>query len=103
MGKLDETCPAISNIRTGTTTRTTSIIQKQKYENECIRIIQEILKSQLSCRNVITSLNTFAVSIIRYRESIIKWHTENYRIFTGKLESSCRYIIFHKMVVLDCI
>ena len=47
---------------------------KDKFRNEYFRRAKLILRSKLNGRNKIMALNTWAVSILRYRAGIFKWN-----------------------------
>ena len=47
---------------------------KDKFRNEYFRRPKLILKSKLNGRNKIMTLNTWAVSILRYGAGILKWN-----------------------------
>ena len=46
---------------------------KSQLEKEYVRRLRKILKSKLSSGNLVTIINTWAVSLVRYGTSVIKW------------------------------
>ena len=46
---------------------------KEQLKKECIRRVRNVLKSKLNGRNIISAINSRAVSIVRYGAGIIKW------------------------------
>ena len=46
---------------------------KDKIWNEYLRRTRKLLKTKLSCRNLIKGINTWAVSLVRYSGPFLKW------------------------------
>ena len=49
---------------------------KEKFSKECLLRFRLILRSKLNGRNKIIAVNTWAVSVMRYRAGILKWNTD---------------------------
>ena len=49
---------------------------KDKIQKEYLRRTRKLLKTKLSCRNLIKGINTWAVPLIRYSGPFLKWTRE---------------------------
>ena len=47
---------------------------KEVFRRECLRRVNLVMKSKLKCRNKIMTINTWAVSLMRYGAGILKWN-----------------------------
>ena len=52
---------------------------RDKATSEYRKRIRLILKSQLSGKNIVTAINTFAVPVIRYTAAMVSWRNEDIR------------------------
>ena len=49
---------------------------KNNTKKEYLNRIRRILKSKLNAGNIVTAMNTWANSLIRYGAGIVKWNKE---------------------------
>ena len=53
---------------------------KDKIQKEYIRRTRKLLKTKLSCRNLIKGINTWAVPLVRYSGSFLKWTRDELKL-----------------------
>ena len=46
---------------------------KSRLEKEYVRRLRKILKSKLNSGNLVMAINTWAVSLVKYRSGVIEW------------------------------
>ena len=75
---------------------------KDKVSKEYLRRLRKILKSSLNSRNMITAINSRAVSIIRYTGGIIDWNTDELQKLDRKTRKLLTtYGVFHQKGDVD--
>ena len=78
---------------------------KEKIRSEYVWRVKKILKSHLNSRNVVTAINSRAVSIIRYSARIIGWAEKELKDLDRKTRKLMTlHCMFHKKVMwTDCV
>ena len=75
---------------------------KGKIRSEYVRRVKKILKSHLNSRNVVTAINSRAVSILRYSARIIGWTEEELKNLDRKTRKLMTlHCMFHKKGDVD--
>ena len=75
---------------------------KEKIRSEYVRRVKKILKSHLNSRNVVTAINSRAVSIIRYSAGIIGWTEKELKDLDRKTRKLMTlHCMFHKKGDVD--
>ena len=52
---------------------------KDKIQKEYLRRTRKLLETKLSCRNLIKGINTWAVPLVRYSGSFLKWARDEFK------------------------
>ena len=75
---------------------------KENIEVEYFRRVRKLLKSKLNSKNVITAINSRAVSIIKYRAGIVEWRKDELQSLDRKTRKSLTmYNMFHRKGDVD--
>ena len=75
---------------------------KEKIRSEYVRRVKKILKSHLNSRNVVTAINSRAVSVIRYSAGIIGWTEKELKDLDRKTKKLMTlHCTFHKKGDVD--
>ena len=49
---------------------------KSQFEKKYVRRLRKILKSKLKSGNLVTEINTWAMSLVRYGAGVIEWYQQ---------------------------
>ena len=74
---------------------------KVKFGKKYIRRVKFVLKVKMICKNKIVAINTWAISVLRYRVGLVKWNKEEVQKFDRKTRKMIMYGTLHPKSDID--